>query len=92
MKVGFSGWDRKNDFQGNPLTSVEAETFGINNLFEAEPLTVKSFVQGLSKAEGTQGKSEIIKTEKEENIIRKYNKYVLAHKKVYGANDLTTLI
>ena len=87
LKVGLSGWDRKNDFQGNPLTSVEAETFGINNLFEAEPLTVKSFVKGLSKAERTEGKSEIIKTEKEETISEKYNKYLVAYKKVYGEND-----
>ena len=87
LKVGFSGWDRKNDFQGNPLTSVEAETFRINNLFEAEPLTVKSFVKGLSKAERTEGKTEIIKTEKEETIIEKYNKYLVAYKKVYGEND-----
>ena len=87
MKVGFSGWGKSNELKGNPLTSVEAETFGINNLFEAEPLTVKSFVKGLSKAERTEGKSEIIEKEKEDNILEKYNKYVLAYKKVYGEND-----
>ena len=87
LKVGFSGWDRKNDFQGNPLTSVKAETFGINNLFEAEPLTVKSVVKGATKDERNEVKQVIEEEEKEEKVIEKYNKYLLAYKKVYGEND-----
>ena len=92
LKVGFSGWDRSNEIKGNPLTSVKGEKFGINELFQdeplnAEPLTVKSFVKGLSKAERTEGKSEIIKEEEEEKINEKYNNYLTAYKKVYGDND-----
>ena len=71
MKVGFSGWDRKNDFQGNPLTSVKAETFGINNLFEAVPLTSKSVVKGATKDERNELKQVIEEEEKEENVIEK---------------------
>ena len=41
LKVGFSGWGRSNEFQGNPLTSLKAETFGINELFQDEPLNAE---------------------------------------------------
>jgi hypothetical protein len=92
LKVGLNGWNKSNGIKGNPLTSIKAATLGINELFgavplDAEPLTVKSFVKGLSKAKRTEGKSEIIKEDKEEEIIEKYNKYLIAYKKVYGEND-----
>ena len=70
LKVGFSGWDKTNEVKSNNITSANASSFGLNKLFEAKPLTVKSFVAGLSKEERTEDKSEIIEKEKEENYMK----------------------
>ena len=38
LKVGYSGWGRSNEFQGNPLTSTTSTTFNNNKILQ-EPQT-----------------------------------------------------
>lgn len=95
LKVGYSGWDRNNEFKGNPLTSTTTQLPQANqNIVQAEVIDKKKFITDAinDATDPEELKKDAKRAEAravELNKLNNYNNYLAAHKKFYGPDDDT---
>ena len=95
LKVGYSGWGRSNEFQGNPLTLMTTQLPQANQtIVKAEAIDEKKLIDNAIK--NATDPEELKKNAKraearavELNKVNSYNNYLAAHKKFYGPDDDT---